>query len=80
MLFNWKGKEYNNLNNYINNNQLEDKVKIIGYKNNVYPYYLKSDLFVLSSIYEGLPNTLIEALTFGIPIISPIVKQDQRKF
>ena len=65
-----KGNEFNNLKNYINQNQLNDKVKIIGYKNNVYPYYLKSDLFVLSSLYEGLPNALIEALTFGLQIIS----------
>ena len=65
-----KGNELNNLTNYINQNQLTEKVKIIGYKKNVYPYYLKSDLFVLSSLYEGLPNALIEALTFGLPIIS----------
>lgn len=65
-----KGNEFNNLKNYINQNHLNDKVKIIGYKNNVYPYYLKSDLFVLSSLYEGLPNALIEALTFGLQIIS----------
>ena len=49
---------------------MEKNVKLAGYKKNVYPYYRKADLFILSSLYEGLPNTLIEANYFNLKIIS----------
>jgi len=41
-----------------------------GYVENIYPYIKAADIFVLSSIYEGMPNALIEALTLGIPIVA----------
>lgn len=65
-----KGYLEDNLKHYIKKRKLSEIVKIIGYRNNIYPYIKKADLFVLSSLYEGLPNILIEALSFGIPIFS----------
>jgi glycosyltransferase involved in cell wall biosynthesis len=34
-------------------------------------YYKSSDVFLQTSNTEGLPNTVLEALYFGLPIISP---------
>ena len=65
-----KGILYGRLKKFIDENNLRNHVKLIGYKKNVYPYFKKSDLFILSSLYEGLPNSLIEALTLGLNIIS----------
>ena len=40
------------------------------FQKNPYPYLKKSDLFILSSLYEGLPNVLLEAMSLKKFIIS----------
>jgi len=49
---------------------MNDKVMILENINNPYPYFKISSLFVLSSLYEGFPNVLTEAIMFKVPIIS----------
>ena len=45
-------------------------IKFLNWTNNTKKYFLKSDLFILPSYYEGLPNALIEAAYYSIPSIS----------
>mgnify|MGYP001164964538 FL=1 len=56
--------------NFIKKNNLMKHVKIIKFQNNPYKYIAKSDLFVLSSKFEGLPNVLLEAQALKKPIVS----------
>ena len=42
---------------------------MVGYKRSE-KYFKNSGIFILNSLFEGLPNVLIEALTYKIPIIS----------
>lgn len=42
----------------------------LGSKNNVSDYLMCSDVFCMSSLYEGLPISIIEALCAGLPIIT----------
>jgi len=65
-----EGKQKIFLQNLIRNLNLQNKVFLIGYKKNPYPWYLTADLFVLSSIREGLPSVLIEAMHCGLRIVS----------
>ncbi len=58
------GSEKNTLNNYIKFHKLKKFVKIIGYNKNPYIYFKKSDIFILTSVFEGLPNVLLEATLF----------------
>lgn len=50
--------------------QIADRVHFAGFQANPFPYFQAADLFVLPSLWEGLPNTLIEALALGVPSIA----------
>lgn len=52
------------------NLNIESSVLFEGAHFNVAPYYQKASLFVMSSMHEGLPVVLIEALSYGLPLIS----------
>ena len=65
-----KGIEKTNLLNFIKENNLEKHVSILNFLKNPYPIIKQSDLFILSSKYEGLPNVLLEALVLKKMIIS----------
>ncbi len=64
------GSEYNNLSNYIKKNNLQKFVEIHRKIDNPVDFFKKADLFILSSIYEGLGNVLIEAIKYRCPIIT----------
>ena len=46
------------------------QVRFAGYIDDPLPYMRRADLYVMSSLYEGFPNVLIEALLCGLPIVS----------
>lgn len=58
-----EGLERDNLELLIKELDLENKVFLVGQKDNIKDYYLQSELFILSSKYEGFPNVLVEALS-----------------
>lgn len=64
------GGQKNNLLNYINKHKLNNIVKIYKRIDNPFPLILKSDVMVLASKFEGLPNILLEALVLKRFIIS----------
>lgn len=45
-------------------------VALPGFVDNPYAYMAKAAVFVLSSLYEGLPTVLIEAMAGGTPVVS----------
>lgn len=51
-------------------NKACDKIHFLGTRKNVADYFLNSDIFTLSSIFEGMPISLIEASLAGLPCVS----------
>ena len=58
------------ISNYIKENNLKNNVKILPFQNNPFKYLIMSDLFILTSKFEGLPNVLLEAAVLKKFIIS----------
>jgi len=58
------GNLYEYLIENIRKNNLTSNIKILRGITDPTKFYLKSDYFILSSLYEGLPNALIEAISF----------------
>ena len=58
------------INNFIKKNNLSNKIKVLNYDDNPYKYIKQSDVFILTSNFEGLPNVLLEALCLKKIIIS----------
>lgn len=65
-----RGKEKKKILEYINLNKLNDIVKIHDFIENPYPLLKQSDIFILSSKYEGSPNVLLESAVLKKIIIS----------
>ena len=61
------------LNNIINNNKHRNKINITGITEDVYFYLNKSNFYIHPSYREGMPKSLIEAMSVGlVPIASRI--------
>lgn len=64
------GPEEGRLKNLAVDLGIEKNVAFLGNHSNPYCYFAKSDIFVLSSLWEGFPNVLCEAMACGLPIVS----------
>lgn len=65
-----EGKERENLTNLIRQHNLEDKVQLIGYLDNPYPYLRTADIYICSSFAEGFNTAITESLILGRAIVT----------
>ncbi len=64
------GELRGNIEKLIKELNIENNVLLLGFKDNPFKYIAKADVFILPSLYEGFPNTLIEAMACGTPVIA----------
>jgi GalNAc-alpha-(1->4)-GalNAc-alpha-(1->3)-diNAcBac-PP-undecaprenol alpha-1,4-N-acetyl-D-galactosaminyltransferase len=65
-----EGNERIKLEKLIKDLDMEEKILLIGQKENIKDYYLQSEIYILSSSFEGFPNVLVEALSNNCACIS----------
>jgi len=65
------GTEYGNLKNLIEKENLQNRVKLLGFiSSDKVPYYLRaSDVFLFPSLKEGFPVVVLEAMASGLPVV-----------
>lgn len=68
-----EGNEQANLQNLIDESGHNDRIKLMGFRTDLRPCYEAMDLFVLSSLREGLPNVVLEAMAMEVPVLSTSV-------
>lgn len=64
------GQDFDMYKKLITEKHLEDTIKMLGRKQNPYPYFNVSDCVILTSDYEGYPVVFNEAKVLGKPIIT----------
>ena len=64
------GQERENMRDLSKRLGIGKQVFFLGWKENPYSFIRKSDALILSSVYEGFGNVLVEAMACGTPVIS----------
>jgi len=64
------GEERPSLEGLVRRLGLENDVWLPGFVDPPYPYLARASVFVQSSIWEGFPTVIVEALAFGVPVVS----------
>lgn len=49
---------------------LQQRVRLLGHLSDLKPFYQALDVFVLSSLREGLPNVVLEAMALEVPVVA----------
>ncbi|WP_342597140.1 glycosyltransferase [Cyanobacterium aponinum UTEX 3222] len=65
-----EGKLRTSLEQMCQSLKIEDRVNFFGFRNNPQAYMAQGDVFVLSSLWEGFGNVIVEAMEVGTPVIS----------
>lgn len=64
------GPDVAEIQRYVADSSVSSLIHLVGYDNNPTPYFDACGVFVLSSLNEGLPTVLLEAMSLGKPVVA----------
>lgn len=79
LIFVGEGSEKDKLKELVTVLGLTENVVFVGFQANPHSYLSKCDIYVLSSIHEGFPNALVEAMACGLPVVATDCKSGPRE-
>jgi glycosyltransferase involved in cell wall biosynthesis len=74
-----EGRERKSLENLAEELEIVEHISLPGFVANPYAYLARADVFVLSSLYEGSPNALTEAMALGTPVVATDCRSGPRE-
>ncbi len=67
------------LKKLVNSLSLDNDILFVGYQKNPFMFINKSEVYALTSLFEGFPNALVESMACGVPIVSVDCKSGPRE-
>lgn len=58
------------IDNFLASRSFKDKITFVDFTESVDEYYKAADIFVLPSAWEGFGNVIVEAMAYGLPVVS----------
>jgi glycosyltransferase involved in cell wall biosynthesis len=71
------GKQENRLKKQVKKLHLEKFINFVINPESVEEFYNSADIFLSTSLFEGLNNTIMEAMSFGLPVVATDVGDNQ---
>lgn len=65
-----KGELFHRMQEFAKTCAISDKIAFLGERNDVFEILHRADVFLLPSLYEGMPMSIIEAMGTGLPVIA----------
>jgi len=68
-----EGPERSNLQALIQKYNLNETFVLKGHLDDMFPFYRSLDLYLNTSVHEGIPMSILEAMPHGLPVVAPNV-------
>lgn len=65
-----EGEDLKEVKEYVSRQGMNDRIKFLGYMKNPYKILKSSKMMLMTSLWEGTPMCVLEALAFGVPVVS----------
>jgi glycosyltransferase involved in cell wall biosynthesis len=66
-----EGPEFENISERIKRRGLQDVFRLKGFMENMSEFYKGLDLYINTSLHEGFPMSVLEAMSHGLPVVAP---------